>query len=392
MTHTAFDPFSTGARDEDPYAIYRQLRDETPFYHDERWDLWVLSRFEDVQNALRDWKTFSQEPDVDIDGFMEDLLDADGNILVMDPPRHDELRKLVTQTGAFTPSSIRSLEPRITELVDGFIDRFIDRGAADLVEEFSYVLPLSVGPVFVGFPAEDLPLIDTWQRPTQVRTPGVRGIPPEAFDGAAKIRAYIDDLVTQRRAHPTGDLVSKLVDAEINGAKLGSEAAGLTFILFEASIDTTSGLLSNGLYHLARHPEQRRRLIEDPSLIPNAVEEILRYDMPVQFNARTLTSDFTAHGVTAPAGSRVIVLFGSANRDERQFADPDTFDVGRTIKRHLGFGEGIHFCIGAPLARLEAKVALERFLARVPEFALDGPPDRIVKQNLRGFAHLPIRF
>jgi cytochrome P450 len=392
MTVTAFDPFSTGARDEDPYRVYRQLRDETPFYHDERWDLWVLSRFDDVQNALRDWKTFSQEPDVDIDGFMEDLLDADGNILVMDPPRHDELRKLVTQTGAFTPSSIRALEPRITELVDGFIDRFAGRGTADLVEEFTYILPLSVGPVFVGFPAEDLPMIDTWQRPTQVRTPGHRGIPPEAFDAAAKIRAYIDDLVERRRAHPTGDLVSKIVEAEIDGKKLGSEAAGLTFILFEASIDTTSGLLSNGLYHLARRPEQRRRLVEHPELIPNAVEEILRYDMPVQFNARTLTRDFEAHGVTAPAGARVIVLFGSANRDERQFSDPDTFDVGRSIKRHLGFGEGIHFCIGAPLARLEAKVALERLLARIPDFELDGAPERIVKQNLRGFAHLPVRF
>jgi len=392
MTEYAFDPFSTGVADESPYPIYRQLRDETPFYHDERWGLWMISRFDDVQNALKDWRTYSQEPDVDIDGFMDELLDADGNILVMDPPRHTQLRRLVQGTNAFSPGAIAAMEPQITALVDGLIDRFIDGGAADLVEGFTYPLPLAVGPVLVGFPAEDLPMLDAWQRPTQVRTPGVRGIPPEAFEGAAKIRAYIEELVADRRKNPRQDLVSQIALATVDGEPLGTEAVGLTFILFEASIDTTSGLLSNGLLALARNPDQRRRLVADPSLIPNAVEEILRYDMPVQFNARTLTADVTLHGVTAPKGARVVVMFGSANRDERQFEDPDTFDVGRRITRHLGFGQGIHQCIGAPLARLEAKLALERFLARIPDYDLDGPYERITKNNLRGFKHLPISF
>jgi cytochrome P450 len=393
MTVTAFDPFRTGAVDEDPYRVYRRLRDETPFYHDERWDLWVVSRYEDVASALKDWRTFSQEPDVDIDGFMDELLDADGNILVMDPPRHTALRRLVQGTNAFSAASIGAMEPRITALVDGLIDGMLaDGGRADAVEGFTYPLPLAVGPVLIGFPAEDLPMIDAWQRQTQPRTPGVRGIPPEAFEAAAKIRAYIEDLVADRRRHPRGDLVSQIAAGTVDGEPLGTEAVGLTFILFEASIDTTSGLLSNALLALARSPDQRRLLAEDRSLIPNAVEEFLRYDMPVQFNARTLTRDVTLHGVTAPRDARAILLFGSANRDERQFEDPDRLDVTRRVGRHLGFGIGIHQCIGAPLARLEAKIALERFLARIPEYELDGPYERITKQNLRGLKHLPIRF
>jgi hypothetical protein len=393
MTVTAFDPFSTGSVDEDPYRIYRTLRDATPFYHDERWDLWVISRYEDVANALKDWRTFSQEPDVDIDGFMDELLDADGNILVMDPPRHTALRRLVQGTNAFSPAAINAMEPRITALVDGLIDGMLAGGGhADVVEGFTYPLPLAVGPVLIGFPAEDLPMIDAWQRQTQPRTPGVRGIPPEAFEAAAKIRAYIEALVDDRRRNPRGDLVSQIAASTLDGEPLGTEAVGLTFILFEASIDTTSGLLSSALVALARNPDQRRLLVEDPSLIPNAVEEFLRYDMPVQFNARTLTSDVTLHGVTAPRDARAILLFGSANRDERQFEDPDRLDVTRRISRHLGFGIGIHQCIGAPLARLEAKIALERFLGRIPEYELDGAYERITKQNLRGFKHLPIAF
>lgn len=387
-----FDPFSTAAVGEDPYPIFRRLRDETPFYRDDRWDLWVISRFEDVQNALKDWRTYSQEPDVDIDGFMQDLVSPDGNILVMDPPRHTQLRKMVQGTDIFSQRSIDAMEPRIREIVDRLIDGFIERGTADLVQEFTYPLPLSVGPVLVGFPAEDLPMIDVWQRATQPRTPGVRGIPPEAFEGGAKIRAYIEALVEDRRRNPTDDLVSRIVTAEIDGERLGIEAVGLTFILFEASIDTTSGVLSSGLLALQRNPDQRRKLVEDPSLIPNAVEEMLRYDHPVQFNARTLTRDVELHGVTAPAGERAIVLFGSANRDERQFPDADRFDVERQIVRHLGFGQGIHQCIGAPLARLEVKIALEQLLKRLPEWEPAGEHVRITKQNLRGLQHYPVAF
>jgi cytochrome P450 len=310
----------------------------------------------------------------------------------MDPPRHTELRSFINATKVFSNRSMKAMEPAIAAVIDRLIDGFVEGGHADLVQDFAYQLPLQVGPVLIGFPEEDMPIIDSWHRPTQVRTPGVRGIPDEAFEGGAKIRAYIDDLVEDRRNNPKDDLVSTIAAASLDGHMTADEASGLTFILFEASIDTTSGLLSNAFYHLAKQPDQRQILIDDPSVIPNSVEEFLRFDDPVQFNARTLTRDFELHGQQAKTGDRAILLFGSANRDEREFPDPDRLDVTRQMRRHLGFGTGIHLCIGAPLARLESQLALERILTRIPDYELAGEPERIVKQNLRGFQHLPVSF
>jgi cytochrome P450 len=386
-----FDPFLTPILDEEPYPIYKVLRDEFPLYHDERYDLWVISRFDDVRSALRDWETFSQEPGVDIDAHGEVMI-GEGDILNMDPPRHDELRNLVQRTKTFAPKNIRALEPKIRVLVEGFIDEFIERGRADFVKEFSYPLPLRMGPELIGFPVEDLPMIDEWHSASMKRKIGKPDLPHSALEGAEKVQNYIEELVSERRERPREDLVSEIVTAEVGGEHLADEAIGLIFILFVASIDTTSGLISNSLLHLERHPDQRAMLVDDPSLIPNAVEEMLRYDHPVQFNARTATRDIEMYGQQVPEGARVILLFGSANRDERQFNDPDRLDVTRQIKRHLGFGEGIHHCIGAPLARLEAKVALETLLTRIPEYEVVGPVERMTKQNLRGLTSLPVAF
>lgn len=391
MTVKEFDPFVTPILDDEPYPIYKTLRDESPLYHDERYDLWVLSRFEDVQSAMRDWQTFSQEPGVDIDGHGRALIGA-GDILDMDPPRHDELRALVQRTRTFAPKNIQALAPKIKDLVEGFVDTFIDRREADLATEFTYPLPLRMGPELIGFPVEDLPRLDEWHSASMIRNVGDPELPPSAVEGARKVQEYIGELVAERRRRPREDLVSEIVSAELDGQRLADEAVGLVFILFVASIDTTSGLISNSLLHLERHPEQRAMLAGDPALIPNAVEEMLRYDSPVQFNARTATRDVEMYGQRVPKGARVIVLFGSANRDERQFEDPDRLDVTRKIRRHLGFGEGIHHCIGAPLARLESRVALETLLTRIPEYGITAPVERMTKQNLRGLTSLPVAF
>ena len=391
MQAQQFDPYLTPILDEEPYQIYRTLRDESPLYHDERYDLWVLSRFEDVRAAMRDWRAFSQEPGVDIDGHGQALIGS-GDILDMDPPRHDELRALVQRTKTFAPKNIQALEPKIKALVEGFVDAFIDRGEADLVKDFTYPLPLRMGPELIGFPVADLPMLDEWHSASMIRNVGDPELPPSAVEGARKVQEYVGELVAERRRRPREDLVSEIVTAELDGERLADEAVGLIFILFVASIDTTSGLISNSLLHLERHPEQRAMLAGDPSLIPNAVEEMLRYDAPVQFNARTATRDIEMYGRRVPEGARVIMLFGSANRDERQFEDPDRLDVTRKIRRHLGFGEGIHHCIGAPLARLESKVAFETLLTRIPEYEVVGPVERMTKQNLRGLTSLPVEF
>lgn len=386
-----FHPYLTPILDEEPYPVYKVLRDEYPVYLDERYDLWVISRFEDIQPALRDWKTFSQKPGIDIDGHGREMI-GEGDMLDMDPPRHDELRKAVQGMGVFTPKGIRALEPEIQALVDDLVGDFEERGEADLVEDLAHPMPLNTAPIIFGFPREDLPMLSEWHLASLERTLGEPELPQSAREAAANVQNYIKETVAERRKRPKEDLAGKIALAEVDGVPIEEEAIGLLQILFTASIDTVTGLVSKSLLHLERHPDQRAMLREDPSLIPNAIEELLRYDAPVQFNARSTTRDVEIHGQRLPEGSRAIFLFASANRDERQFDDPDRLDVTRKIKRHLGFGEGIHHCVGAPLGRLQAKVALQTILTRFPEYEIAEPLQWMTKSNLRVPTSLPARF
>lgn len=385
-----FHPYLTPILDEEPYPIYKVLRDEYPAYQDERYGFWVLSRFEDIQPALRDWRTFSQKPGIDIDGHGQELI-GKGDMLDMDPPRHDELRKAVQGMKTLTPKGVRALEPGIQALVDEFVGAFEERGEADLVKDLAHPLPLHTGSLTFGFPREDLPMLGELLLASLERTLGEPELPQSAKVAAAKVQNYIEETVAERRKRPREDLASKIAMAEVDGVSIGEEAVGLLHILFTASTDTVTGLVSKSLLHLERHPDQRAMLQKDPSLIPSAIEEMVRYDPPVQFNARSATRDVEVHEQRLPEGSRVILLFASANRDERQFDDPDRLDVTRKIRRHLGFGEGIHHCIGAHLGRLQARIVLQTILTRIPEYEIVGPVQWMTKSNLRVPTSMPAK-
>jgi len=380
-----YDPLDFEAL-SDPYPLYRRLRDEHPVYHNPERGFWALTRFEDVQEASRDWRTFSNAPSGDLDDFLEVL--GPGNFIDLDPPRHDALRDVVRRH--FAPSAIVKLEPEIAALVDALLDELAQREVVDLASEFASQLPLAVTAKLVGFPSADRPRLFGLVKQLAVRESGQARVPAQARAAAHELRAYFGDLLSARRAAPSEDVLSRLAAAERDGAVSFEEALSICYLLFLAGIETTACLISNALHLLAERPELVALLRARPQAMPRAVEEFLRLESPVPQLARTATRSVTLHGVEIPAGGRVVLVHGAANRDERRFPDPDVFDVEREVKRTLAFGEGIHFCLGAPLARPEARIALARFLERVERFALCGVPQRMPTHAVRGFAQLPV--
>jgi hypothetical protein len=244
----------------------------------------------------------------------------------------------------------------------------------------------------LGFPEADHPLLVSLFAEMLDRAPGETEAPATARQANATLRAYIDDAARQRFRKPREDLLSTLVAGAKRGELNGEELVGMSVLLFYAGIITTAGLISNSILNLLHYPDQRGLLAAQPSLMTDAIEELLRYDSPVQSLSRVSRRDATFHGATVPAGSRILLLWGSANRDERRWANADRLDVGRERKRHLAFGEGIHHCVGAPLARVEGRIALEEILGKMPEYELDGSVERIFTPHERGLKHLPIRF
>jgi cytochrome P450 len=378
---------------DDPYPIYRRLRDEAPVYHEERLDLWVLSRFDDVHAAANDWATFSSSAGGfgnDIDDTYQLFLPA-GDLAGVDPPLHDRLRGALRL--AFSPSALRTrFEPIVRRKVVELIDAFADDGRADFARDLARPLPGTTMFSWFGFPEADHPQLLAWFGDMLERDTGERALPARSIAGRDQLRAYMRDAATQRRSAPREDLMSFLVAAEEAGEITADELLGSSMLLFVAGITTTSGLISNSLLHLDRFPDQRDLLRSQPSVLPSAIEELLRFDAPIQALARTTTREVIIHDEVIPEGARVALVWASANRDERRWADPDRLDLTRDPQRHVSFGEGIHHCLGAPLARLEAKLAFEELFRRIPTYAVSGPVVRIRTPTDRALESLPVTF
>lgn len=375
---------------DDPYPVYRRLRDEAPRYHDAEHSVWAFSRFEDVHRVARDWETYSSREGNDHDDGYQ-LFEPAGDLAGMDPPAHTRLRGALRL--AFSPSRIKArFEPEVRIKARRLIDRFADRGSADLARELARPLPAEMICTWLGFPDEDHPQLVEWFGHMLDRVPGQRALPASALEARDRMRAYIQAAAAERRTTPRDDLLSTLVQAEAAGTISRDEIVGCSVLLFMAGITTTSGLISNSLLNLDRFPDQRELLRREPERMPTAIEELLRFDAPIQTLLRVTTRDVEEFGAVIPAGARVSLIWASANRDERRWPDPDRLDIARPPERHISFGEGIHHCIGAPLARLEASIAFEELFARIPSYAVTGPIRRIATPTDRALESLPVEF
>lgn len=382
-----YDPFSYEIH-EDPYPTYRQLRDQAPAYFSETHGFWALSRYEDVRNALRDHETFCSGQ-----GFLlEDIGDfALPMIIGMDPPHHTRVRDTINRT--MTHRRVEALEIPIRRLARRYLDRFAPNGRGDLIEDFAGRLPMHVISSMLGVPETDRETLRGWADEMLHREDRMLGVPETGKRAAARIYGYFEELLRRRSAESTDDILGLLTTAEAIGEISHEEILGFCFLLIIAGNETTTKLIGNIVVQLSRYPEQKRILIDDRRMIPDAVEEVLRFDPSTHMMARTLTRDVNLHGRTLEKGRKVALLLASANRDERRFPDPDTFDFRRDSSGHLGFGLGVHFCLGASLARLQGRICLEEILARIPDFRVDEDAlERVHSGNVRGYSKVPLRF
>jgi len=383
-----FDPYGDECH-VDPYPTYRALRDDAPVYHDEERGFWALSRFEDVIGALHAPGAFLSGDGIALEGQARSPYPM---IIAMDPPRHDQLRALISR--GFTARPVAANAGAVRALARELLDGFVADGRVEFVDAYSGALPLLVIGNLLGIERDGLAefrrLGDALMNQDPADPPSIDA----GRDASAAILERIVAVIAERRRAPRDDLVSALLAARVDGEQLDeAEVIGFCYLLILAGTETTANLLANGVMALAAHPDQREQLRADPSLIPGAVEEMLRWDSPVQSDARTMGNAVQLHGRVIPEGAKVLLLFGSAGRDEREYPDAERFDIRRPIERHLQFGHGIHYCLGAALARLEAQVTFEELLARIPDWEVDGDPralPRIRSYMVRGPARLPL--
>ncbi len=381
---------------EDPYPYYRRLRNEAPLYHNQELGFWALSRRRDVHQGFRNSTTLSNRDGVSLDPVSRGPhATKTMSFLAIDDPAHLRLRTLVSK--GFTPRRIRELEPRVTELAVAHLDTMLDMAGGsqtvDYVAEFAGKLPMDVISELMGVPVADRDQIRAMADGVMHREDGVTDVPASAIEASINLIVYYQQMIAERRKKPSDDLTSALLAADVDGDRLtDEEVLGFMFLMVIAGNETTTKLRANAAFWGHKNTDQLTPIYADLSRVPLWVEETLRYDTSSQILARTVVGELTLYDTTIPEGDVVLLLPGSAHRDERAFRDPDEYLIGREIgSKLLSFGSGAHFCLGAHLARMEARVALTELFKRIRGYQVDeGNAVRVHSSNVRGFAHLPI--
>jgi len=389
-----YDPYDFEI-DSDPYPVWKRLRDERPLYYNERYDFYALSRFEDVDRCSLDWESYVSSKGTVLELIKSGMELPPGSIIFEDPPAHNIHRRLLSRV--FTPRNINDLEPKVREFCARSLDPLVGSGGFDFIEDLGAQMPMRTIGMLLGIPEQDQEAIrdqiDHGLRLADSTMPDFDTM----FAAAENPGSGFEEYIEWRASHPSDDLMTDLLQAEFED-ETGTvrrlerqEVLGYVNLLAAAGNETTTRLIGWTGKVLADHPDQRRQLVGRPDLVPNAIEELLRYESPSPVQARYVTKDVEHHGQTVPAGSALLLLTASANRDERKFPDGDTFDIHRDIDRQLAFGYGIHFCLGSALARLEGRIALEEVLARFPSWEVDW--DNAVQartSTVRGWERLPV--
>jgi cytochrome P450 len=396
-TQLVFDPFSEEFF-TDPYPTYRRMREEAPVYYSHEYDFYALTRHADVAAAFKDHETYSSARGIELSMIKKGGVPAENKSMIfMDPPEHRRMRSLVNKV--FTPRAITALQDTVTELIDYHLSR-VDTRQFDVVADFSALFPVEVISAILGVPAEHRQQIRHWVDASLHRQPGQIELDETNWEAIHQIGAFYYNLIQERRKQPQDDMISGLIAAQVerddgSTTRLDDiEITGFATLLGGAGAETVTKLVGNAIVQFARNPDQWQKLLDDRSKVPAAAEEVLRFEAPTQYNVRYSLKDAQLHGVTIPAGNAVFLLGGSANRDPDAFTDADEFDIDRdrTEAQNLGFGYGVHSCLGAALARLESTIALEKLLDLMPRYEViwDGCK-RVSMTNVAGWSNVPVR-
>ncbi len=385
----AYNPYAYDMH-EDPYPTYARLRAEAPVYRNDEFDFWALSRHDDVLAAFRNVDLYSNAYGVSLDpsAFSPDA-HRTMSFLALDPPRHTRMRSLVGK--GFTPTKVGAMEDRIREITLEHLEPALERGTFDFIADFAGKVPMDVISELIGVPRTDRPELRRLADLVLHREDGVFDVPHAGMEAALTLVGYYQEMVDERRRAPRDDLTSALLMAEVDGDRLSDEEiVSFLFLMVVAGNETTTKLLGNAWYWAWRNPDERAKPFAEPARVPDWVEETLRYDTSSQMLLRVTRAAVRLHGASIPEGDRVLLLVGSANRDDTVFPEPDRYDLDRDTSRLVSFGSGRHFCMGAPLARLEARIGLSELVARVGSYEVDPAGiERVHSINVRGLAALP---